>query len=291
MRLQHRNRCLGWLGSVFVSISLQFSVLGADLNWAKVEMVLREINDGLAEPSLLLKAPDLQQANVRSNTRLFIEMAIQTEYPLVAVAGLAGLDKLDPTLAYKVAMERTWASTNIGSPIVLPFLIYLSNHVSLKVFTAAMSSVGAVPPGNYASAVLVIRVIPEHLLIDWLRTPERFRTSVSLEALIVDRFMSVNDTLVNADRAMVQKRFSELKSTPGLPTAVFLLHSDLHSDELLERLLNVLIDDAVDKSMKETILRKHAGQLYGRLSLKELPIPEKARIRYEKLIEKYGKKL
>jgi hypothetical protein len=138
---------------------------------------------------------------------------------------------------------------------------------------------------------LVIRVIPEHLLIDWLRTPERFRTSVSLEALIVDRFMSVNDTLVNADRALVQKRFSELKSTPGLPTAVLLLHSDLQSDELLERLLNVLIDDAVDKSMKETILRKHAGQLYGRLSLKELQIPQKTRIRYEKLIEKYGKKL
>lgn len=261
-----------------------------ELDWPRLEKLLEMTEGGLDKSGAWLELPELATVNVRTNTRLFLEMAVQREYPFVAVAGLIGLQRLSPDLCYRVALGRAWTSTNIGSPVLFPFVEYiaLSTNVTQDVFDSAFSTV-AVLPANSDAALIIIEQLPVDRLFGWLRSTKPALSPLFVEAIVIERLLAQERHLNSADAQFLWSRLERLRDVPGYPIAIYLLHAEKPLTDLVSAFHGVLADRSVDVAIKMLLFKKHSKRVIGRLTLDDLPIDEKTRKRYEQWMIKLSK--
>ena len=280
-----------------LSISLRYltllclSVCGgwtADLpNLARLEASLRRKPEQLLEPAALLAALEGQVFLAVTNSGLLTEWALQSTYPYVAVAGLAGLQRKNPELAYRVALNRLWCGTNIASPLTQGFLVYLTNRISTDGFDAAFSAVALIEPRDPRSTSVILRQLPLERLIQWLLSEDRV-ASVTVQALVIDRLMSARKGLRDDQLVMVAKRLEDLRVFPGIARVIFLLHSEGGGPALVSVLMAVAEDETVDVLHKQMAFRKHAKSMNGLLNVDQMEVSELDKQRYKGWLLKYS---
>ncbi|HAB14897.1 MAG TPA: hypothetical protein PLX89_25030 [Verrucomicrobiota bacterium] len=268
------------------SLGLLFLAVGAEdkQDWSKLESELRGLQSALSEPEILLINPILQQIITHKNTNLLVELAIQDRYSLVAVAGITGLARLDPNLAYQVALGRVWLSTNVSSAHILPFAAQLSQDLPVDRFVAVFSPLALLSPGDWGSAALAVQQVPRKLLIGWLRTGAG-RSSLTTVSLVIDNLMPKLSSFEPADQQLVLDNLAALRSAPGYPSAIWLLYGKTSLDELIDGLRTVLGDNSIGISVKTLLLRKHYKQL---AKVDNLPFSDRDKRYITELARKYG---
>jgi hypothetical protein len=258
------------------------------LNWAKLETSLRNAPGEIFASESLLSVVEGQQADVRTNTGMLVEMAVQSTYPIVAVAGLAGLSQTNPELAYRVSLNHLWNSTNIGFPVLLPFLECLTNNIAPDAFASAFSAVALFEPRDTKSAVIVIQQIPVKHLAGWLFSADRMAGSITVEALVIDRLTNVRKQLPPDQLSGLQTKLQTLRPCPGIPRAIYLLHSDEPSLPLIPSIEALAEDVTVDITLKQMLFKKYAKKLNGLLNVDRIAVSEKERERLKNWLLKYS---
>ncbi|HRI16842.1 MAG TPA: hypothetical protein PLX89_27950, partial [Verrucomicrobiota bacterium] len=229
------------------------------------------------------------QYDIRTNNRVLAEMAIQTSYPFVAMAGQWGLIERDPDLAYRIAFQHLWKSTNIGSYFGLPFLQCVTNAVEPRLFRLAFSSVALSEASDRRGPPVVITQISVNNLLEWLFSADGTNCSVTIEAVVVERLMSVKDQLSAGELAGIQTHLNRFRDCPGTPLAIYLLHSEIEKPSLAPLLRNVLEEPTVNRTLKEMLLNKYAQDVRHSFDFDTLKASATEKRRYKEYVERHSK--
>lgn len=277
------------LSTALLAVAVTLQSLGAEgLHWKKLESVLENTPGEMFDFQVLLSVVEKQQTGVRTNSSLLVEMAVQSEYPFVAVAGLAGLSQINTELAYRVSLSHLWTTTNIGSPMVLPFLEYVTNRIALDAFVSAFSAVALFEFRDISSPVIVIQQIPLEHLTGWLLSTNRNSASMTVEALVIDRLIISRMQMAPDQEKSLQAKLKNLKVCPGVPTAIYLLNSDDLSLPLVPTVEAIADDMTVNTTLKQMVFRKYAKKLNGVLNVNRLKVPDKEKKRFKNWLLKYS---
>ena len=272
---------------ILVSLSSLNRLAAEGVSWSKLEVVLRGTPGRMFDAEALMSALEGQHMGVRTNAKMLSEMAVQSTYPYVAIAGLAGLHQINPALGYRVSLNHLWCSTNIGSPLLLPFLQYLTNSIASRDFLNAFSAVALFESRNISSMVIVIQQIPSKPLAEWLFSDEK-TGSITVEALVIDRLISARDQLTPDQLRKIRIYIQNLRHCPGIPRAIFLLHSDDGSVSLASSIEALVEDTTIDITLKQMLFRKYAKRLNGVLNIDRMKVSDRERERYRNWLLKYS---
>jgi hypothetical protein len=253
----------------------------AELNLSRAELELKNNPKGLPGAESL-QALERQEPGIQANIRLLTQLAVQSNYPLVSFAAITGLRNADSNQAYIVSLARCWNSTNIGSLLMIPFLLHLTNHVDYEIFRAAFAVVSLSEPGNMQSAMFTIQQIEQKQLVRWLLSEARLKAPATVEALVVERLLSQKDALDKQEVKEVLARWAELEHFPGLPTAIFLLHSEKIERAVTNRIQILAEDSTLDLTIKRMLFKKFATELRGSLNIDQLAVSDKEKEHYRR---------
>jgi hypothetical protein len=253
----------------------------AQMNLFKAETELRNAPSGLASTESL-KILEAQQLDIGTNSRLLAQLATQSSYPFVAVSAITRLRKTDIDEAYVISLVRCWGTTNIGSLLMVPYLEVLTNKVSGEVFQAAVSVVGSSEPAKPENAVITVRQIERSQLMHWLLSYAPSQIPVTFEALAIDRFLGQASELEAGQLETFRSRLKGLVQFPGMPTAIYLLHSDQVPPNSASLIKNLAEDKNVDSTLKRMLFKKFANELRRSLDIDQLAVSEKEKERYRK---------
>src|SRR6266404_4163685 len=134
------------LSAIVAVCALNSGAASAQVSWEALEVQLRNAPGELFAPKPLLSILEKNLPNTSTNTRVLTEMAVQSNYPCVAVAGLTALQQNDRELAYRISLHKIWNSTNIASPVFVPFLEILANNLEPTAFRSAFQEVALSEP-------------------------------------------------------------------------------------------------------------------------------------------------
>lgn len=269
--------------------SASLKCLSADtLDWGKLEATLLSSEHLFDDTESLLMVVEKHYTGVTSNENMLVEMGVQSTYPAVAIAGFYGLSKMNVEHAYRVSIGRLWTTPKLASYLNGPFLIYLTNRITQKSFDNTFTAVALIEPKNIENAVIIIQQIPIEHLAKWLLTADRDPSSMTVEAIVIDRLMNSSAELTSDQMIGLQKKLKTLMNCPGVPKAIYLLHTDGSPLPLSPSIVALLEDVAVDTTLKHMLIRKYAQKLIGTLDVEKVKLPEKEKERLKNWLSKYS---
>ncbi len=136
--------------------------------------------------------------------------------------------------------------------------------------------------------ILLAQIRPA-LLVDWLASTDSEVSTATLQALTVERLLDVTNLLTGDQVKMVGHRLQRLRGCPGFPRAIFLLHAEVGTNELVSLLKTVVEDVEVDAVLKRSLFRKYADNIAKALDIGSLNVSEKEKQRYKAWLERNGK--
>jgi len=267
-----------------------FQGFGADdLNWGKLETALENEPEDLSTPGMFRSALESRLPGAGSNTNMLVEMAVQTTYPFVAMAGISVLSQTSPELAFRISLNRLWSSTNNGSVVLLlPYLECLTNRIAPDAFESALSAVVLLEPRDVRIAIVAIRQLQVGQLAGWLISDLRPPSSATAEALVIDRLEDDRKLLTSHQLLGLQAKLQYIKSYPGIPRAIYLLHTDGFSVPLVSSVEAMAEDITVDITLKEMVFKKYSKKLSGLLDVDRMKISGKERERIKRWLDRYS---
>ncbi len=279
---------------VVLAFGFSLFCLGAEVkSWSQCEKELQERveNDGkrLFDQRFLTSFLNEQKPSMSARTDLLYELAIQSTYPGLGIAGMAALQAQNPELALSAAVVRLSQSTNLGSPLLDPYIGALTNRVSPEASMRAISMLASASPRYPGGMSIIIGELPIPSLIAWIVATNRPIGSVSFEALVLEQLLDPDVDLPADQRRRLLARLDVLQDCPGLPRAIHLMRGEVPAASLVPRFRSVLEDEAVDGMFKRFVIERHAKQVKDSIVMTNLAIPPRDQAYFQKLMEKFSK--
>ena len=218
-------------------------------------------------------SPSLQQAIKERNYGFIASMTAQSDHPIVAVSGCLAMREFD-----------------VDSARVAAFFVYAESSRPLN--NAYQPLEALLSEKNPATAKLTLQILdecmhryrssaPKHLIIafdmlnvkavkEWLIRDENQNSSL-IVARALDLVFSKNEKLTKPESEKLDNILQSLRSIPGVPRVVYVLHANPANDLYFDKvIISLLEDESLDNTTILAVISKRKRFISENIKIREV---------------------
>lgn len=207
------------------------------------------------------------------------EMIWLNDYPLLRIAGIAGLKQRDDADDFRKSLVKLLIDWNWTSGLTSQLAPYISEITNAQGDDAKEWARLILNEGTHGTSkpdgwVVVINLLDRRAL---MRSFDESKALVPrYEAMVIDCLLANDKLLTEEERQRVHARLQSLSAIPGIPRAIYCIYTTDSNELFIEQMKGVLADDSLPEDFIRALVKSKTAMI-GELDLERLSLSERRR--------------
>ncbi len=250
--------------------------------WAELEKSLQETDFTISALETLERCEQLGEIIGAADLGFLEEMACQTKYPMVRIAGFYAIQKRFPAHSWRTALGILLRTETPGSLLNAPMLMEINKPRSGEEFRKMLDWLVTMPVLRPDALSVLMGALDGDALYRWYHAPPADVGSASMEAAIIDRLIEECQKLRREPSSRMLTRLKEVGASPGRPRFIYVMDAKImgaqnYDPEFVRALISVMEDPDLKSISICLLCRQHFDFIESNIDLKDLVITDERR--------------